>query len=212
MSESAAKLVPHRVRTDREQNSQNATVVPLWHQALEEPPRKHLTPAEVDALCKSAKKRGRWGRRDALMIYMAAKHGLRRGELVNLRWCQVDLKGATITVQRLKKGNPAVHPLDTAELRELGAISKAQGAGWEFIFVSERGAPMTGDGFDKMLRRAAEAIGMSAVHAHRLRHAAGYRLVNEGRDTRSIQGYLGHRQIRHTQVYTALDVNRFRGW
>ena len=71
---------------------------------------------------------------------------------------------------------------------------------------------MTGDGFDKMLRRAAEAIGMSAVHAHRLRHAAGYRLVNEGCDTRSIQGYLGHRQLRHTQVYTALDVNRFRGW
>jgi type 1 fimbriae regulatory protein FimB/type 1 fimbriae regulatory protein FimE len=71
---------------------------------------------------------------------------------------------------------------------------------------------MTGDGFDKMLRRAAADIGMDRVHAHLLRHAAGYRLVNEGRDTRSIQGYLGHRAIKHTVLYTALDANRFRGW
>ena len=147
-----------------------------------------------------------------LMIYMGARHGFRRSELVGLRWHQIDLKAATLLVTRVKGGRASVHYPDTKELRRLGRIAKEQGEGREFVFVSERGAPMTGDGFDKMLRRAAEAIGMDGVHAHLLRHAAGYRLVNEGRDTRSIQGWLGHSAIRHTERYTALDVNRFRGW
>lgn len=178
----------------------------------QKPKRLFLTPGEVDALVKSAEKRGRWGKRDALMIYMAARHGFRRRELVELRWNQIDRKAGTLLVSRVKGGRPSVHYLDTEELRALGRIAKAQGVGGEFVFVSERGTPMTGDGFDKMLRRRAEAIGMDGVHAHLLRHAAGYRLVNEGRDTRSIQGYLGHSAIRHTERYTALDVNRFRGW
>lgn len=208
-----ASLVPKKARIDREQSDVIATVqLSLPIEAAGDPGRRYLTPADVSALCKSAEKRGRYGRRDALMIYMAARHGLRRTELVNLRWHQIDIKGATLQVERLKRGSPAVHPLDTHELRQLGKIRKEQGAGWEFVFISERGAPMTGDGFDKMLRRAAAAIGMDGVHAHLLRHAAGYRLVNEGRDTRSIQGYLGHRAIRHTVAYTELDKNRFRGW
>ena len=63
-----------------------------------------------------------------------------------------------------------------------------------------------------MLRRAAATIGMADVHSHLLRHGTGYRLVNEGRDTRGIQGFLGHRQIGNTVRYTRLHADRFRGW
>jgi type 1 fimbriae regulatory protein FimE len=45
-----------------------------------------------------------------------------------------------------------------------------------------------------------------------LRHACGYKLANEGRDTRSLQHYLGHKNIQSTVVYTNLNSNRFNGW
>ncbi|ECZ4168724.1 tyrosine-type recombinase/integrase, partial [Salmonella enterica] len=48
------------------------------------------------------------------------------------------------------------------------------------------------------------------IHPHMLRHACGYALANQGMDTRLIQDYLGHRNIRHTVLYTASNVERFR--
>jgi len=50
------------------------------------------------------------------------------------------------------------------------------------------------------------------VHSHQLRHACGYRLANEGRATRDIQMYLGHRGYRHTLQYTELAADRFKGF
>src|SRR4051794_38485038 len=54
--------------------------------------REYLTPSEVDRLREAAAKRGRHGSRDATMILLAYRHGLRVSELVALRWEQVDLK------------------------------------------------------------------------------------------------------------------------
>ena len=54
------------------------------------------------------------------------------------------------------------------------------------MFISERGAPLTVNGFFKTLRRAAESIGMRDVHPHLLRHATGFKLVNDGVDTRTL--------------------------
>jgi site-specific recombinase XerD len=48
------------------------------------------------------------------------------------------------------------------------------------------------------------------AHPHMLRHACGYALANKGHDTRAIQGWLGHRSIASTAVYTALAPNRFK--
>jgi site-specific recombinase XerD len=48
------------------------------------------------------------------------------------------------------------------------------------------------------------------VHAHMLRHAAGYKLAGDGHDTRSIQNDLGHRNIQHTVRYTELPPTRFK--
>ena len=50
------------------------------------------------------------------------------------------------------------------------------------------------------------------VHPHMLRHACGYALANQGRDTRGLQAYLGHRYIQHTVRYTELSSDRFKGW
>jgi site-specific recombinase XerD len=62
-----------------------------------------------------------------------------------------------------------------------------------------------------MLQRAGQAAGLGHVHPHMLRHGCGYRLVNQGANTRTIQDYLGHRDVPHTELYTEVDASRFRG-
>ena len=48
------------------------------------------------------------------------------------------------------------------------------------------------------------------AHPHMLRHACGYALANKGHDTRSLQAYLGHKNIQHTVRYTELSPDRFK--
>ena len=71
--------------------------------------REHLTTSEVEKLIDSASK-NRQGQRDALMVLLAFRHGLRAGELVDLRWEQIDFTSATLHVRRTKNGTPATHP------------------------------------------------------------------------------------------------------
>jgi integrase len=176
-------------------------------------PREYLTEAEVDQLCKTARKRGRYGHRDATMILVAFRHGLRVGELVALRWDQVDFDGGFLHVNRLKHGVPSVHPISGKELRGLRQIKREQPAGSRYVFMTERRAPFTTNGFGKMLARIGEAAGMPfSVHPHMLRHACGFKPANDGRDTRALQHYLGHRQIQHTVRYTELAPGRFNGF
>ena len=73
--------------------------------------RKYLTEAELKRLMAAAQKSSRYGHRDATMILLAFRHGLRAGELVDLQWHQVDLTSGHLHVHRLKNGTPSVHPL-----------------------------------------------------------------------------------------------------
>jgi len=176
-------------------------------------PREYLTEAEVDNLIKAARKRGRWGHRDATMILVAFRHGLRVSELVSLRWDQLDFATAHLHVKRLKRGREGQHPLSGRELRALRQLKREQAQGSRFVFLSERGAPLTSRGFAQTLSRAAESIGFPfRVHPHMLRHACGFKLANDGHDTRALQDYLGHRQIQHTVRYTDMAAGRFNGF
>jgi Phage integrase family len=131
------------------------TVTPRRGPNTEYRTREHLTEAEVEALIKAAKA-NRWPHRDATMILLPFRHGLRVGELVNLKWEQVDLDGAVLHVNRLKSGTPSTQPLTGRELRALRRLRREAKAASPFVFVSERGAPFTADGFAKMLARAGE--------------------------------------------------------
>jgi len=176
-------------------------------------PRKHINRAEIDRLMKAARKRGRWGHRNATMILVAFRHGLRVGELVSLRWDQVDFATAHLHVNRLKRGRESQHPLSGPELRALRQLKREQTQGSRFVFLSERGAPLTPRGFAQMLSRSALSIDFPfTVHPHMLRHACGFKLANDGHDTRALQDYLGHRQIQHTVRYTEMAAARFSGF
>ena len=162
--------------------------------------REHLTKREVGRLIEAVKG-NRWGHRDATIVLLAYRHGLRASELVDLLWDQVDLEN----------GSPATHPLTGKELRALRRLQREQVAKSPFVFISERGAPFSRRGFQAMLKRAGEAAGFDMnIHPHMLHHACGFKLANDGVDTRTIQAYLGHKSIQHTVRYTELAPTRFK--
>jgi len=173
--------------------------------------REHLTPAEVDQLIKAAGSVGRHGPRDATLLLVAYRHGLRVSELVALRWDQVDLKQGLLHVSRLKNGVPSTHPLRGPELRALRRLKR--GYAGSYVFLTERGGPMTSATVRKLVARAGVLAKFPfPVHPHMLRHACGYKLANEGHDTRALQHYLGHRNIQHTVRYTELAPDRFKNF
>ena len=172
--------------------------------------REHLTEAEVEWLMATAKG-NRWGHRDATMVLVAYRHGLRASELADLRWDQVDFRTATLHVRRVKKGTPSTHPILGDELRALRRLQRERKDKSPFVFTSERGAPFSTAGFARMVERAGAEAGLAfKAHPHMLRHACGYALANKGHDTRALQAYLGHRNIQHTVRYTELSPTRFK--
>ena len=79
------------------------------------------------------------------------------------------------------------------------------------VFTSERGGPMKRANVHKIVARAGRLAGLPfPAHPHMLRHACGYKLANDGQDTRAIQQYLGHKNIQHTVRYTELAPTRFK--
>ena len=138
----------------------NGTVPPRRRKNAELRTREYLTEAEVERLMKAARD-NRYGLRDASMILMAYRHGLRAAELVDLRWDQVELgRNAVVHVRRVKQGVPSVHPLQGDEMRALRELKRS--ADSPFVFTSERGAPFTTAGFAKMVTRAGEAASSEA--------------------------------------------------
>jgi type 1 fimbriae regulatory protein FimB/type 1 fimbriae regulatory protein FimE len=168
--------------------------------------RTYLTEGEVERLIKAAETP-----RDKAMILIGYRHGLRVTELVNLRWRQVDLDAGRVRVERLKDSESGVHPLSGREIRALRALRRVGQAGSAFVFLSYKGAPMTRQAFDKVLRAAGAKAGMPDVHAHLLRHGCGFRLVNLGLDTLSLAAYLGHKQVQNTKRYAKMNATRFDG-
>jgi len=172
--------------------------------------REHLTPHEVERLMKAAGTTGRHGHRDRTLILLAYRHGLRVSELVALRWEQIDLRQGLLHVTRLKNGVPSTHPVRGLELRALRQLQREYLSS-PYVFTTERQGPLTDSAVRKLVARAGRAAGLDfPVHPHMLRHACGFKLANDGHDTRSIQHYLGHRNIQHTVRYTELAPDRFK--
>ena len=172
--------------------------------------REYLTLAEIEKPIEAAKG-NRYGHRDATMILVAFQHGFRASEIIELEWSDIDFNAAEMHVERKKRGKSPRHPIRGDELRALRRLHKEQDSKSAFVFVSERGAPFTRDSFNWMVKRARKKADLPfQVHTHMLRHSTRYKLANDGADTRSIQSYLGHRDIRHTVRYTELSAKPFR--
>jgi type 1 fimbriae regulatory protein FimB/type 1 fimbriae regulatory protein FimE len=170
--------------------------------------REYLTPDEVAALITHAGKVGRHGIRDRALILVAYRHGLRVSELTALKWNQVDFQSAEMHVKRLKGGTGSVQPIKGDELRLLRKVKREYES--KYVFVSERGAPLSRSAVAAIVRRAGELSKIEdPVHPHMLRHATGFYLANKGVPTRTVQAYLGHKSIQHTVRYCELAAGQF---
>jgi type 1 fimbriae regulatory protein FimE len=136
----------------------------------------------------------------------------RVSELCALTWDQIDFSQGMMHVRRIKNGIGSVQQIGGEEMRMLRALKREDGNS-RYVFMTERGAPMTPAGFRKFLSRLAVAAKFQfPVHPHMLRHACGYKLANDGRDTRALQHYLGHKNIMHIVRYTELSPERFKNF
>ena len=206
-----SNVVRLRVPSKAAPNIENGKVNPPSRKTNKEVrSREYLTGDEVDRLMEAAKSVGRHAHRDSTLILIAYRHGLRVSELVALRWDMVELKQGLLQVNRLKNGVESVHPIRGPELRALRKLQRDY-PDTPYLFVTERKGPLITSTVRKIIASAGEKakIGLP-VHPHMLRHSTGYKLANDGHDTRTIQHYLGHKNIQHTVRYTELAANRFK--
>src|SRR5215210_580281 len=134
---------------------QNGTVLPRQVPYAERRPREYLTPKEVNRLIAAARQ-NRYGHRDAAMILVAYRHGLRVSELCALRWDQVDFEHGLLHVRRIKNGMPSVHPLGGGELRALRKLQRKAMPSL-YVFTANRHTPISPASFRKMMARTGEA-------------------------------------------------------
>lgn len=174
--------------------------------------RDHLTAREVKLLIEAVKSKGGWySQRNALLILMLYRHGLRRSEAARLRWSDVDLEEGTIYIRRIKGSRSGRHPLLGDEMRALKKLKRDYFPSPN-VFTGNRHTPLSERSISHIVHQAGLLAGFDfTVHAHLLRHACGYYLANKGVDTRTIQDYLGHANIQNTVRYTQLSAKRFEG-
>jgi integrase len=201
-----------KVGKTREQPELRKRLSPNQRKYEEVRSREHLLPEEVEAMIAAIKKaRGRYAQRDALLLQVMYRHGLRTAEVAALRWEQVDFTRAMLHVRRVKRGTPATHPIQGDTLRSLRELQR-NNRDSAFVFTSSRRSPLAPDSIRGIVERAGELAELSfPVHAHMLRHGCGYYLALQNTDTRTIQAYLGHTNIQHTVRYTQLSPEPFKG-
>jgi type 1 fimbriae regulatory protein FimB len=177
--------------------------------------REYLTGPEIKKFLEAAKTATRNSARDYCMMLLTYQHGLRVSELTGLTIADVDLVEKTININRLKNSISGRHPLFTGEakaIRDWLAVREAMEPETNALFISEQRRPLSRATVDLLVGKIALAAGLGdlSVHAHMLRHSAGYSLINRGFDVRTVQVHLGHARLENTARYTALDHTRLK--
>src|SRR5205809_4949519 len=208
--ESVVMIMKKRSPTGRNVPSKAQKASPAPTTDGHERAKDFLNDSEMDRLLEAAK-RGRHGTRDHLLMLMMYRHGLRVSEAVGLRRDQVNLSQARVWVQRLKNSLSVEQPITGDELRAIKRYLATRTDKLPWLFVSERGQPMTRSAVNYLVRVAGESAGLKHVHPHVLRHSCGYYLANSGVDLRTMQDYLGHRDPKHTLHYSRVAGRRFEG-
>lgn len=163
-----------------------------------------LTPEQAERLLDSCRQAGGRARHLYPLVLLALYTGLRKGELLGLRWSDLDLEAGSVAVGRAKTGSRSLLPLHP---RALGVLRKLPRRG-EFVFCHPDGAPLQDvrSSFKSALRRA----GLPPIRWHDLRHTFASWLVLGGADLFTVQELMGHRSLSMTRRYAHLSMEHKR--
>jgi integrase len=138
-----------------------------------------------------------------LLVLMAITTGARRGELLSLRWNDIDFERQTAYVQTTKNGQPKVLPLTDDVIKEL---NKFRQQGSSLIFNSEI-KPDKAFCFNKQWKKALTLAEVDNFRFHDLRHTTASYLAMSGASLLEIADVLGHKQISVTKRYAHLCID-----
>jgi integrase len=174
--------------------------------AHRDPTRPALSPEEIDA-------RAHEDVQDAELVRVAAYAGLRRGELVALRWRDVDFAGRKIVVRRALSGDTELRSTKSRRAREVPLPDQAATAldrlsrrdeftgPDDYVFANRCGRRLDPSALRRRFERARDAAGLEPLRFHDLRHTYGSLLVAGGIDLASVKAAMGHARITTTERY-----------
>ena len=93
------------------------------------------------------------------MVLVTYRRGLRASEVCDLQWHQVELDHGRMHVRRAKNGTPSVHPIRGDEIRALRKLRR-ENPNEAYVFLTERGGPMSTIGFHHLVQRLGKAAKM----------------------------------------------------
>lgn len=175
---------------------------------------KVLTESQVEAILAAPDVGTPLGLRNRAMIELLYATGLRVSELVGLTIPQLRLHLGYLVAFGKGQKQRVVPVGEQAELwvgRYLSEVRPALAEGrHQAVFVNHAGAPMTRQGFWKLLGGYGRDVGVRALSPHVLRHSFATHLLEHGADLRAVQAMLGHADISTTQIYTHIHLQRLR--
>ncbi len=150
--------------------------------------------------------------RDAEAVRVAAYAGLRLGELVALRWRDIDFPGSALTISRAISAG-IEGPTKSGEVRRVPMANQTTDALLrlrdrqdftdpdDYVFCNSWGRPLDGSALRRRYKRARDAAGLRPLRWHDLRHTFGSLLIAGGVDLVSVKDALGHSQLSTTSRY-----------
>jgi excisionase family DNA binding protein len=133
------------------------------------------------------------------VLIIALNTGMRLGEILNLKWNQIDVEAGKITVEKTKSGRPRIVFINSPLLAELQSMRSLNGKVPQLFLNEQTGKPLT------LVRRsfltACKKAGISNLRIHDLRHTFASRLLEKGADIETVRSLLGHYSIVMTQRY-----------
>jgi|HubBroStandDraft_1064217.scaffolds.fasta_scaffold11551_1 integrase/recombinase XerD len=156
------------------------------------------------------------GLRDRAILETLYSSGIRRGELVNLKLYDVDVKNGTLLVREGKGKKDRYVPLGARAIHWIGRyIEEVRSElviepdeGW--LFLHEFGEPFQKNRLSDLVTRYLRTLGITAGSCHLFRHAMATQMLENGADIRFIQAILGHAQLTTTEIYTHVTIMKLK--